>query len=183
MQVLSAGRVRRAESEWRAIVSRFESSGLSEAGFCRNANVSRKSFRMWRARLSAEGAPPRVRATRRPRPTPAAFVEWLAPNSPTPLEAKPGSGTEFELALPNDVVGRQPPDQREQLVIGQRAKRRADRLVFLNKKLGFHRSPPHLCRRWVGRRRAISVALDSLYLPRFRRIGTTFAALSRSPSR
>jgi len=108
MQALSDGRVRRTESEWRAIVSRFESSGLSEAGFCRKANLSRKSFRDWRKRLSRSPSTPRILATRRPRPTPSAFVEWLAPSAdatPTAVGVR-GERVEFELALPGGVVVR-----------------------------------------------------------------------------
>ena len=84
----------------------FGSSGLSEAAFCRKARVSRKSFRMWRERLMAVGTSPRVQATRKPRPSPSGFVEWLAPSAPTLLEAKLGSGVTFELALPGGVVMR-----------------------------------------------------------------------------
>lgn len=106
MRALSDGRIRRTESEWRAIVASFGSSGLSEAAFCRKARVSRKSFRMWRERLTAGETSPRVQATRKPRPSPSGFVEWLAPGAPTLLEAKPGSGIAFELALPGGVVVR-----------------------------------------------------------------------------
>jgi len=108
MQALSDGRIRRTESEWRSIVGRFESSGLSESAFCRQAKVSRKSFRIWRERLTAGGTSPRVQATRKPRPSPSpsGFVEWLAPGVPSLLEPKPGSGTAFELALPGGVVVR-----------------------------------------------------------------------------
>ena len=106
MRVLSDGRVRRVESEWRALVARFESSGLSEAGFCRKAKVSRQSFRLWRKRLATgDGAPRRVRATRRPRPAPGGFVEWVAPMPPpTTTGGEPRPGVEFELALPGGVV-------------------------------------------------------------------------------
>jgi hypothetical protein len=87
-------------------VSKFESSGLSESAFCRTAKVSRKSFRIWRERLTAAGRAPRVQATRKPQPTGAAFVEWLAPSARAPLEVKSGSDTAFELALPGGVVVR-----------------------------------------------------------------------------
>ena len=104
MQSLSDGRIRRTESEWRAIVGRFESSGLSVAAVCRKARVSRKSFRMWRERLKAGGTSPRVQVARRPRPGPSGFVEWLAPSAPTGLRAKPGSDVPFELVLPGGIV-------------------------------------------------------------------------------
>jgi len=106
MQSLSDGRIRRTESEWRGVVASFESSGLSEVAFCRKAKVTRKTFRIWRARLTPVGSPPRILATRRPRATSAAFVEWLAPSSSTSVSTKPGAGTEFELALPGGVVVR-----------------------------------------------------------------------------
>lgn len=106
MRALLDGRIRRTESEWRAIVGSFESSGLSEAAFCRKARVSRKSFRIWRGRLTASGTSPRVQATRKRRPSPSGFVEWLAPSAPTLLEAKPGSVVAFELVLPGGVFVR-----------------------------------------------------------------------------
>ncbi len=70
MQSLSEGRIRRTQSEWRAIVGRFESRDLSEAASCHTVEVSRKSFRMWRARLAGDVAFQRVQATRKPRPNP-----------------------------------------------------------------------------------------------------------------
>ncbi len=106
MQSLSDGRIRRTESEWRSILGKFESSGLSESAFCRKAVVSRMSFRIWRERLTAAVRPPRVQASRKPRPTGTAFVDWLAPSAPMPLEAKTGSDTAFEPALPGGVVVR-----------------------------------------------------------------------------
>lgn len=108
MRVLSDGRVRRTESEWRAIVARFEGSGESEVGFCQKAKLSRKSLRVWRERLTQVDARSRVRATRKPRPAPAGFVEWVAPMpSPTGTGVElQGRGVEFELALPGGVVVR-----------------------------------------------------------------------------
>jgi hypothetical protein len=106
MQALSDGRVRRTESEWRAIVGKFELSGLSEVGFCRKANVSRKSFRIWRERLTAAGTSPRVRATRKPRPAPTGFIEWVAPIPSPTTGGEPRAGVEFELVLPGGVLVR-----------------------------------------------------------------------------
>jgi len=119
MRVLSDGRVRRTEAEWRAIVERFDSSGLSEDAFCRRAKVSRRSFRQWRERLASTGGRPRrLRATRRPRPAPGGFVEWVAPtvsstpqapdegspSSATPPEAGRTGAIDFELVLPGGVL-------------------------------------------------------------------------------
>ena len=100
MKKLSDGRIRRTESEWRALVEKFEASNASEAAFCRGKRISRKSFREWRARLAkADAGSSRTRATRRRRTAPAGFVELMAPS----MEAKPESGPEFELELPGGV--------------------------------------------------------------------------------
>lgn len=107
MRALSDGRIRLTASEWRAIVGRFESSGLSESAFCRKAKVSRKSFRIWRERLTATGPSPRVQAARKRRPTEAAFVEWLAPSAAAgTVSSSRGERVDFELALPGGVVVR-----------------------------------------------------------------------------
>jgi len=87
MRVLADGRVRRTESEWRAIVARFERSGLSELAFCRKAKLSRPVFRQWRQKLVAVEAP-------------ATFVEWVTPEV---IEESTARG-EFELTLPGGAV-------------------------------------------------------------------------------
>jgi hypothetical protein len=94
MRVLADGRVRRTEAEWRAVLERFERSGLSLSAFCRRAKLSRGSFVKWRRRL--EG---------RPSPSPA-FVEWIAPSAAERgAEAAAPRGTgELELSLPGGVV-------------------------------------------------------------------------------
>lgn len=100
MQRLSDGRIRRTESEWRALVEKFEAGGQSEAAFCRAKKLSRKSFRGWRARLAkAAASPRRVRATRKPKSLAAGFVELTSP----PMDAKAGANAEFELELPGGV--------------------------------------------------------------------------------
>lgn len=119
MQVLSDGRVRRTEAEWRAIVERFDSSGLSETAFCRRAKLPLRTFRQWRERLSsAHRRPRRLHAVRRPRTEPAGFVEWVAPMgastpqasdegsrpSATPAEAGRTGAVDFELVLPGGAL-------------------------------------------------------------------------------
>ncbi|HEM47626.1 MAG TPA: IS66 family insertion sequence hypothetical protein [Alphaproteobacteria bacterium] len=95
MRVLSDGRVRRSEAEWRAVLDRYEASGLSESAFCRRAKLPRSSFVKWKRRL-AGGA----------RSSPA-FVEWLPP-APAPAEPAAertrAEGGEFELQLPGGVA-------------------------------------------------------------------------------
>ena len=100
MRVLSDGRIRRTESEWRALVKKFEASDQSEAGFCRAKKLSRRSFRDWQKRFAeAEAAPRRLRAMRKPKSSVAGFVALTAPS----VEAKPGPGAAFELELPGGV--------------------------------------------------------------------------------
>jgi len=95
MRVLSDGRVRRSEAEWRAVMDRYEASGLSESAFCRRAKLPRSSFVKWKRQL-AGGA----------RPSPA-FVEWIPP-APAPgepeAERAPAQRAAFELQLPGGVV-------------------------------------------------------------------------------
>ena len=92
MQVLADGRVRRTEAEWRAVMERFEKSGLSVSSFCRRAKLPRNSFTKWRRRVSG---------SRSPSP---AFVEWIAPSPAAPEGAVERGGSEFELSLPGGVV-------------------------------------------------------------------------------
>lgn len=92
MRVLADGRVRRTETEWRAVMERFERSGLSVSAFCRRAKLSRGSFETWRRRLADS-----------PGPSPA-FVEWLPPSSAEPEAGAKGGPGEFELSLPGGVV-------------------------------------------------------------------------------
>ena len=68
MRELAGGRVRRSEAEWRAILVRFEESGLSESVFCQRAKVARGTFVKWRKRLAGQVEPS------------ASFVEWTAPS-------------------------------------------------------------------------------------------------------
>lgn len=94
MQVLADGRVRRTEAEWRAVLERFEKSGLSMSAFCRRARLPRGSLVKWKRRVS-----------QRPSRSPA-FVEWLAPSSAETetVEAAPRGAGELELVLPGGVV-------------------------------------------------------------------------------
>jgi len=100
MRVLSDGRIRRTQSEWRALVKKFEASDQSEVAFCRKAKLSGRSFREWRKRLAeADATPRRGVATRKPKAPRAGFVELTAPTT----AAAPRSGAEFELELPGGV--------------------------------------------------------------------------------
>ena len=51
MRRQSNGKIRRTESEWGAIIERYERSGLSAAAFCHREKVSRNMSSKWKAWL------------------------------------------------------------------------------------------------------------------------------------
>jgi len=53
MKVLSNGKVRRSEEEWREVFARHTESGLGAREFCRKEGISLESFRRWREKLGA----------------------------------------------------------------------------------------------------------------------------------
>jgi hypothetical protein len=53
MQVLSNGRRRRTESEWREIIERFGRSGLSAREFCKRELLVPVSLQRWQVKLSS----------------------------------------------------------------------------------------------------------------------------------
>ena len=55
MRVMSNGRVRRTEGEWRELLSRCDREQLSAREFCRREKVQVSSFLRWQHRL-AEGS-------------------------------------------------------------------------------------------------------------------------------
>lgn len=88
MRAQANGRVRRSRAEWRKILDRFETSGLSEAVFCDREGIAKGSFSRWKHFF-------RTSEAQKP-----AFVE-LSPRaqpSSVPLEAG-----EMELVLPGSV--------------------------------------------------------------------------------
>ena len=56
MQLQSNGKVRRTDSEWREILSRWKKSGLGPEEFCRKQEIRLSSFRRWQERLGADSA-------------------------------------------------------------------------------------------------------------------------------
>lgn len=94
MRVLADGRVRRTEAEWRALLERFEKSGLSMSAFCRRAGVPRSGLVKWRRRLMGKASPA------------PAFVEWVAPSRAEAgsVDAAPRGAGELELTLPGGVA-------------------------------------------------------------------------------
>jgi len=97
MRVLSDGRVRRTEAEWRRLLQKYERSGLSAAAFCRREKITRSAFTQWRKRMGREAAEtwtPRV----------ADFVELPIQQQPARQPAEPLGAGELELSLPGGVV-------------------------------------------------------------------------------
>lgn len=54
MRVMSNGRVRRTEAEWRELMARFRKSGMSRRDFCRKERLQIASFQRWHARLNGK---------------------------------------------------------------------------------------------------------------------------------
>lgn len=81
MQVMSNGRCRRTESEWRQILARWGQSGRSGRDFCRTEGIQFSSFQRWRQRV---GAPPAV-------------SDFVTVTSPRPS----GPSWTLEITLPN----------------------------------------------------------------------------------
>jgi putative transposase len=85
------------EARWRALVSAFESSGLSMPAFCRREGVAESSLYAWRARL--RGAKRPLKAVM-PRPK-GEFVALgvLDPERSQALAAPSASGSRAAAAL------------------------------------------------------------------------------------
>lgn len=72
---------RRRRVHWREILRRWESSGLSQAAFCRQRRIPVWRFAWWKKRLSAEG--------------PAAGSVFI----PVRVAPSPAASSELELTL------------------------------------------------------------------------------------
>jgi len=82
MKVLANGRVRRSAVERRALIARWEKSGLKPAQFCRREQIRVSSFLRWRrSRVTSSGK--------------SAFVEL------TPPPATSSASWTLEISLPN----------------------------------------------------------------------------------
>jgi len=85
MRKQSNGKVQRSAAEWRALIERYEQSGLGMVAFCTRAGVALNSFKK------------RYYAYRRAGRAAAAFVELPPPSISTVPD------WELELTLPNGV--------------------------------------------------------------------------------
>jgi len=94
MRILSDGRIRRTEPEWKEIIDRFGKSGLPIAEFCEKEEISRSAFASWKKKLGAV------------RKKPPSFVEVTGAvtrtSSAAPVTSPPM--TSFELDLPGGAT-------------------------------------------------------------------------------
>lgn len=77
-------RVRRSQVEWRALLSRFQSSASGVEAFCRREGISAASFYRWRSLLSDTTSALEANGAMR---TPA-FVDLGALNAPSASKAR-----------------------------------------------------------------------------------------------
>ena len=93
MRVLSDGRIRRTETEWKEILDRFGKSGLPIAEFCEKEEISRSAFASWKKKLGAvrKKAPSFVEITNAAKRKSSASTVML-------------SETSFELDLPGGAT-------------------------------------------------------------------------------
>ncbi len=82
MRVERKRQIKRTESEWQAIIKKFEKSGLTIKDFCVSEGLVLSTFKRWQQNLSDK--------------LPAQFVDL----SPTPA---PATAWELEIKLPNGV--------------------------------------------------------------------------------
>jgi putative transposase len=94
MQVMSNGRVRRSESEWRELIARWGKSGVSAREFCQKQDVQVSSFHRWQQRL---------RETKRNDP---ATTPDFIPVTGGSLSITAASSWSLEIALPNGATVR-----------------------------------------------------------------------------
>ena len=87
-------RTRRSAAEWRAIMVRYEASGLSGEGFCEAEGIGKSAFWRWRwRRRLADGDAGGG--------TKAMFVELAAgPASPWDVELELGAGVVLRVRRP-----------------------------------------------------------------------------------
>ncbi|MDZ7787030.1 MAG: IS66 family insertion sequence element accessory protein TnpB [Halofilum sp. (in: g-proteobacteria)] len=85
----TSGYVRRNESQWRAILSAFAGSGLSQKAFCQREGLAPSTFQYWKRRLAKDDAEPASEAG-------PAVIDLGA------LEERP-AGWEVEIALGDGV--------------------------------------------------------------------------------
>lgn len=88
--------VRRSQSQWREILTRYEVSGQSQRDFCRAEGLALATFLRWRRRLGSVSTARPVAEQSRAQPAVDPFVE-LGMSSE-------GRGWSIELELPDGFV-------------------------------------------------------------------------------
>jgi len=86
-------RQRRSAEGWRALLTRFSSSGQTVKAFCQDESVSAASFYRWRSLLDPAADANHVPVTNASPREPAGFVDL------GPLIPSPSSSPSFELHL------------------------------------------------------------------------------------
>ena len=51
MQTTATGRVRRSATDWQALVSQFETSGMTRTAFCKSAGIAASTLLLWQRRI------------------------------------------------------------------------------------------------------------------------------------
>jgi len=51
MQTTATGRVRRSATNWQALVSQFETSGMTRSAFCKSAGIAASTLLLWQRRI------------------------------------------------------------------------------------------------------------------------------------
>ena len=85
MEQDTRNKVKREKSEWLALFSRQESSGLSQKDFCEREGISLSTYNKWRMRLIDSGEPG------------AGFVELKPEASSWDIELDLGAGVVLRL--------------------------------------------------------------------------------------
>jgi len=88
-------RIRRSESEWRALFARYDQSGQTQEQFCAEQGVVLSSFARWRQKLRAASRNPPAAAPE------AVFVELASASEPHwDVELQLGAGVVLRLRQP-----------------------------------------------------------------------------------
>ncbi len=53
MRAQRSGREQRSVAQWRELMDRYQSSGESQAVFCKGAGIALSTFQLWRSKLSS----------------------------------------------------------------------------------------------------------------------------------
>jgi lambda repressor-like predicted transcriptional regulator len=86
MRGKGTGRVRRSESDWRAIIEQLDRSGKTREAFCRETGISPSTLALWQRRVRVASLP-------------AQFIDV------TPV-ARPSAPWSIEIAFPDGTTAR-----------------------------------------------------------------------------